>query len=243
MNFSDFSKWPDWLLRFWKDKEVPIPMLILAMAEKHIGAVSMARDRASYGEWPDPVTAADFLAWIENEEQVQRDESEASPHEASERLPEAELLGMYAKLLRATGVKPAAVFDYEYLRHNLAHRLAALAQRVNAGEDFGKIFDGVNLFHKLLVRTVATNRAASAERDRLLNVIENSVFTLRDLVLAINLGRDGSYFIRQEAQEDVEAAHKFLQERLGENWTADLFDKGKQEPVALHLREDKGEGE
>lgn len=223
MNFSHLSKWPDWLLSLWKDKEVPIPMLILTMAEKHIGAVSMARERADDGDWPKPITPADFLAWIEDEVALQRTRAEDASDEAGARLPYPRQLELYAELLRATGVKPAAVFNYEYLRHNLAHRLAALAQRVNAGEDFGKIFDGVNLFQELLVRTVATNRAASVERDRLLKAIEESVFALRDLVSVINRDNGRAYFIREEAQENVKAAHDLLDERLGVNWFATLM--------------------
>jgi hypothetical protein len=197
-------------------------MLILTIAEKHIGAVSMARDRASCGEWPDPVSPAEFMAWIEDEEQIQRDNAASSPAEAAEMLPYAETLGHYAALLRACGVQPAPIFGYEYVRDHLVHTLIALAKRVESGEDYGPIFDGVNLFMELLTRVRAMSKGRNAEHKALLKSVEEPLGLLRDLVFVINRDKDGSYFICEEAEEIIGDAVIFLSERLGKDWATDL---------------------
>jgi hypothetical protein len=222
MDFADFSKWPDWLRRLWENDTVRHPTLILIMAEKQIGAVSMARDRASCGEWPDPISPAEFLAWIEDEEEIQRDNAASSPAEAAEILPYAELLGHYAGLLRACDVEPAPIFGYEYIRNHLVHTLIALAKRVESGEDYGPIFDGTNLFMELLTRVRALSKTKNADDEAALKSAEELLGALRDLVFFINVDKDGNYFICEEGREDVEAAQVLLCERLGKDWATDL---------------------
>lgn len=223
MDFGDFIKWPDWLRRFWEDDSVRLPTLILIIAEKQGGAVSIARDRASCGEWPDPVSPAEFLAWIEDEEEIQRDIAKDSPAEAAERLPHAEILGHYAGLLRAAGVEPAPIFSYTYLRDHLIHTLITLAKRVESGEDYGPIFDGVNLFMELLTRVRALAKAKNTEDEAAVKSANEALGVLRDLVFVINADKDGSYFICEEARENVVDAQMFLCKRLGQDWTTDLY--------------------
>jgi len=79
---------------------------ILTAAELQAGLVSMARDRAACSEWPVPERPADTLFWIEDEEELQRDQAEICPEEAGVRLPYADLLHCYAGLLRQAGVRP-----------------------------------------------------------------------------------------------------------------------------------------
>lgn len=133
---------------------------ILSAAEARAGLVSMAQERAACGEWPTPETPADFLFWIEDEEQIQRDLAEARPEEAEERAPYADLLHHYAALLRQAGVWPSCpVWSYEYILRHLLKHLEALSARFQGGEDLGRIFDGTDLFRELAEKVQALDRA------------------------------------------------------------------------------------
>jgi len=44
---------------------------ILQEAEDAFEAMSVARERAAYGEWPAPQSISDFLMWIQNEWEIQ----------------------------------------------------------------------------------------------------------------------------------------------------------------------------
>lgn len=232
MNFGNQKEWPDWLLKMWEDKAVPLPMMILVMAEKFMGEVSQSRDRAASTEWPEPITPADFLGWMEDEANLQRDQAEHSPDEAAERLAYAENLELFASLLRGAGVEPTPIFDEAHLSNLLVHTLIALSQRVETGEDYGRIFDaaqGANLFEDLLMRFRAVNKARAtmrkaeqAERSVLIAERDECLGVLRDLTGLINLDKDDSYFLCKEAKPEIDAANRLIIEHFGEALFADL---------------------
>jgi len=79
---------------------------ILEMAERDCQAVSMAKERAAYGEWPPPQTPGDLLAWIEDEAEIQLQQGIDNPGER-QRLPYARRLRHWAAMLKGAGVSPA----------------------------------------------------------------------------------------------------------------------------------------
>lgn len=83
---------------------------ILKLADQELQVVSMADDRASCGEWAQPVTPADYLMWIEDEVEMQREIADFAGKAAEEitsRNDYAERLDYWAKALRAAGVVPS----------------------------------------------------------------------------------------------------------------------------------------
>lgn len=74
---------------------------ILLKAEDEISVLSMARDRAASGGWPEPKTPGDFLMWIEDEKNVQEDIND--PDGKGYILS----LSILAMRLRSLGITPA----------------------------------------------------------------------------------------------------------------------------------------
>lgn len=68
---------------------------------------AMAEERAACGNWPAPKTEADYLMWIEDEIEVQKDQADAQPNEAPERLAYASELSQASLDLRSAGVLPS----------------------------------------------------------------------------------------------------------------------------------------
>lgn len=79
---------------------------ILDEAEEKINVRDMAEDRAFCGNWPAPQHPEDYLMWIEDEVQVQRDTAEEDPDLNAIRIGYAAILDGIAKQLRDLGVKP-----------------------------------------------------------------------------------------------------------------------------------------
>lgn len=227
MNFGNHKEWPAWLLKMWEDKAVPIPMMILVVAEKHFGEVSQSRDRAASIEWPEPTTPADLLGWMEDEARLQREQAEDHPDEAEERLAYAKRLELYAALLRNAGVEPTPIFDEEYLTNHLVHTLIALSHHVDTkgGLTVGPHEEGLgggNLFEDLLKRFRAVNKARAekrttgeAERSVLIAEHDECLGILDYLVDRINPDKDGIYFLSEDAKPMVDAAKEIV-ERLRE---------------------------
>lgn len=236
MNFGNQKEWPDWLLKMWEDKAVPLPMMILVVAEKFMGEVSQSRDRAAAAEWPEPTTPADFLGWMEDETELQRDQAERHPDEAEGRLAYAKRLELFASLLRYAGVEPTPIFDEDYLADHLVHLLIALSHRVETGADYRNtlyaIFHGAkgtNLFEDLLMRFRAINKARAtkrttgeAERSVLIAERDECLGVLRDLAGLINVDKDDSYFLCKEAKPEIDAANRLVIEHFGDALFADL---------------------
>lgn len=80
---------------------------VLKYAESELGAVSLANERASYGEWPVPESPADYLMWIEDEAEIQEAGAEAHPYEADTWTTYAIALRKFAADLRELGVTPS----------------------------------------------------------------------------------------------------------------------------------------
>lgn len=78
---------------------------ILMEAEETVGAISMARDRASCGEWPMPMSPEDYVSWIIDEAELQEEQAATHPEEADERLPYAKALRDISARLQAAGVR------------------------------------------------------------------------------------------------------------------------------------------
>jgi hypothetical protein len=84
---------------------------ILDEAESTIGVKSLARERASCGEWPAPKSIGQFLFWIEDEASLQADMAEVEadfPDGNETRLQtHAQALREVADRLRDIGFTPA----------------------------------------------------------------------------------------------------------------------------------------
>ncbi|MEW5869895.1 MAG: hypothetical protein AB1894_11510 [Chloroflexota bacterium] len=80
---------------------------MLTEAEETFGAKSMARERAACGGWPTPRSVADFLMWLEDEVEIQQQQSAGHPNEMTERLAYAAALSELAAELRGLGFEPS----------------------------------------------------------------------------------------------------------------------------------------
>ena len=54
------------------------PDAVLELAELTADAKTLAEERAANGDWPAPVTVADYLAWIEDEATIQEEAVQAA---------------------------------------------------------------------------------------------------------------------------------------------------------------------
>jgi hypothetical protein len=87
---------------------------VLIEANNELGVMDMARERAACGEWPQPETPGDYLAWIEDEATIQEEQAAAEidwiPGAFQERMTYANALRTVARKLRSLSVQPAKLF-------------------------------------------------------------------------------------------------------------------------------------
>ena len=83
------------------------PDSVLEMAELTADAKTLAEERAANGDWPAPVTVADYLAWIEDEATIQEEQAADHSQERGDRIADALALQAVACHLRCLGVRPS----------------------------------------------------------------------------------------------------------------------------------------
>ncbi len=83
------------------------PDAVLELAELTAGVKEMAEERAAHGEWPAPMTVADYLAWIEDEATIQEEQAADHSQERGDRIADALALQAVACHLRCLGVRPS----------------------------------------------------------------------------------------------------------------------------------------
>lgn len=94
---------------------------MLAEAEEAFGAKSMALERSACGGWPTPRSVADFLMWLEDEAEIQQQQSADHPDEMTERLVYAAALSELAAELRGLSFEPSTPpWDAEALQEGEA---------------------------------------------------------------------------------------------------------------------------